>query len=193
MVMRPCNAAKLVDDDGQVIPVPAKLPEQVVQPLAFGHEHCRPQQGPDIQFRGAAQLKEIFGQKYANDVLALAFIDRETGMRSINDDTQQFIAGRMDVDKVHARSRNHHVSGRHFSHAKHTFEHESGFGTDDIVVLGISERLDQFSSGIRSRVDEFSELLEECALVILFGQARGLGIRHEQNGLRNTVVEQRQG
>ena len=72
------NPAKLVDDDGQVVAVAAKLAQQVVQAFALGHKHRRAQQRADVERRRALQLEQVLGHQNTDDVFTLAAVHRET-------------------------------------------------------------------------------------------------------------------
>ena len=81
MVIRPGDAAELVDDDGQVVAVAAELAQQVVQALGLRHEHRRPQQRAQVQLGRALQLEQVLGHQDADDVLAVALVHREARVR----------------------------------------------------------------------------------------------------------------
>ena len=78
MVMRPATRPNSSIDDRQVVAIAAELAQQVVQALALGHEDGRAQQGADVQPRRALQLEQVLGQQDADDVLAIALVDRES-------------------------------------------------------------------------------------------------------------------
>ncbi|MDT4831599.1 hypothetical protein FQZ97_651160 [compost metagenome] len=117
-------------------------------------------------------------------------------MRGLDHRVQQRVEGRVDVHEVHARRRDHHVTGRHVGHAQHAFEHHARFGADHLVVLGIGEGFDQLVARIGAGVDEFGELLEKATLVFPFnGSAFRVRVGHcgraelkrdKDNGLRMT-------
>jgi hypothetical protein len=86
-------------------------------------------------------------------------------VRGVDHQVQQFVVGRIDVDHVHARRRDHHIARGHVGDADHAFEHHPRFGVDDVVVLGVGEGLDQLVLGVRPGVQELGELLQESAFV----------------------------
>jgi Holliday junction resolvasome RuvABC endonuclease subunit len=77
MVMRPADAAELVDHDRQVVAVAAEFAQQVVQALALGHERRRTQQRAQVQARRPLQLEQVLGHQDADDVLAIALVHRK--------------------------------------------------------------------------------------------------------------------
>jgi hypothetical protein len=75
---QPGRVAELVDHDRQVVAVRAEVAQQLVQPLALRHEHRRAQQRAQVQLGRTLQLEQILRHQDADDVLAPAFVDRET-------------------------------------------------------------------------------------------------------------------
>ena len=99
-------------------------------------------------------------------------------MGGVDDEVQQFIKRRIDVDQVHARRGHHDIASRHVGHADHAFEHFAALLADDIVVLGFHQGFDQLGFGVRAGVEHFSELLQKAALVFRFGRSTGRNIGH---------------
>ena len=66
---------------------------------------------------------------------------------------QQLVERRVDVDRIHAGSRNHHVAGGHVRHADHALQHLPALRTDDRVVLGVHQGLDQLGLGVWTGVE----------------------------------------
>ena len=164
------DPAELVDHDGQVIAVAAELAQQVVQRLGLGHEHGGAQQRPDVQLGRALQLEQVLGQQDADDVLAVALDHRKARVRRVDDDVQDLVIRRIDVDQVHARRGHHHVAGRKLGHADDALEHHARVGPDDVVVFGVGQGLDQLGLRVRTRMDELGDLLQESALVFPLGR-----------------------
>ena len=86
-------------------------------------------------------------------------------MRRVDDEVQQFVVRRVDVQHIHARCGHHHVTSGHVGDADHPFEHHARFGVDDVVVFGLGERLDQLVRGVWSGVDELCKFLQEATFV----------------------------
>ena len=168
----------LIDHDGQVVAVVAKLPQQIVQALALGHKHRWAQQGADVQLGRTLQFEQVFGQQDADDVVALTLVNRKTRMPGVDHLVQQLVHGVFDVEQVHARGRQHHIAGGHVGHADHALEHQTALGVDDLVVLGLGQGLDQLIGRVGSRVDELREFLQKTPLVFALGVARGVRVRH---------------
>ena len=155
-----------------MVAVVAKLPQQVVQSLAFGDKHRGTQQGTNIQLRGALQFEQVLRHQNANDVFTVALVHWEAGMRRLNHLVQQLVKGRINRQQVHAGRGHHDIAGGHVGHADHAFEHESAFAVDDVVMLGISECGDQFIRRVGAGMNKFGEFLQERAFVSTFGMAR---------------------
>jgi hypothetical protein len=115
----------MVDHDGQVIAVAAKIAQQVVQCLGLGHEHGGAQQRPDVQLGRALKLEQVLGQQDADDVLAVTLDHRKARVCSIDDDVQDLVVRGIDVDQIHPRRGHHHVAGRKLGHSDHAFEHHA--------------------------------------------------------------------
>ena len=98
---------------------------------------------------------------------ALAFVDREARVRRVDHDVEQLVVGRIDVQQVHAGRGHHHIASRHVGDAHHAFQHDAGFGVDDVVVFGLGQDADQLIDGVGTGVDEFCELLQESTFVFL--------------------------
>ena len=137
------HAAEFVDGDRKVIAVAAKLAQQIVQAFALGHEGGGSQQGANIEPRRALQLEQVFREEYPDDVFFFALVHRKTRVRGVDDDVQQRVVRRVDVDEVHARCCDHYVASRHVGHAKDALEHDARLCAYNIVVFGICERFDQ--------------------------------------------------
>jgi hypothetical protein len=104
-----------------------------------------------------------------------------TGKRecaAVDDDIEDVVVGRIDVDQVHPRRGDHHVAGGLVRHPDHALEHHARFGADDVVVFRVGQGLDQLGLRVRSGMDELGNLLQECALVFLFGSARRVRVGH---------------
>jgi hypothetical protein len=99
--------------------------------------------------RRPLQLEQILRQQDADDVLALALVHRKARVGGVDDEVQQFVVGRVDVEHIHARGGHHHVARGHVGDADHAFEHDARFGVDDVVVLGLGEGFDQLVLGVR--------------------------------------------
>ena len=84
-------------------------------------------------------------------------------MAGVDDEVQQLVVGRVDVEQVHPRRGDHHVAGDHVGHADHAFEHHPRLGSDDFAVLGVSERLDQLVARIGPGRHQLDEPLEQVA------------------------------
>lgn len=69
------DAAMFVDHDGDVVARGAELPQQHIQALGLRNEDRRPDQG--AQFDGGILhvAQQILGQKNAQDVVAIIFVD----------------------------------------------------------------------------------------------------------------------
>ena len=78
------GVAELVDHDRQVVAVGAEVAQQLVQALALGHEHRRPQQRAQVQLGRALQLEQVLGHQDADDVVALALVDREARVAGVD-------------------------------------------------------------------------------------------------------------
>jgi hypothetical protein len=130
----------------------------------------------NIELRRALQLEQILGHQDADDVLPVALEHGETRVRGVDHQVQQGVVGRRDVDQVHARRSHHDIAGRHVRHADHAFEHRAALGVDHLVVLRLDQRLDQFLGRIRSGMNEFSQFLQEGALVFALGRTGGVRI-----------------
>ena len=174
------HAAKFVDHHRQVVAVAAKLAQQVVQALAFGHKHGRAQQGAEVEPRRALQLEQVFGHQDANDVFPLTLIHRKARVRGVNHGVQQGIERGVDVEQVHPGGCHHHIPGAQIGHADDALQHGAGLGPNDVVVLRLDQRLNQLGLGIGAGIDELGQFLEKSALVFFVrrgtGQSRGLGV-----------------
>ena len=162
---QPRHAAKLVHHDGHVIAVDAKSAQQIVQPLALGHEHGRAHQRAHAQLGRALQFEQVLGHQDAGDVLALALIDGKARMRRVNHRAQQRFVRRVNVEHVHARRGHHHLLGRHLRQAQHAFEHHAAVGVNQLLVLGLGQRVNQLMRRIHARVQKFNEPAEKTPLV----------------------------
>ena len=91
MVISPAVLAELVDDDGQVVAVGAEVAQQLVQPLALGHEHRRAQQRAQVQLGRALQLQQVLGHQDADDVVAPAVVHRKARVRGLDHHAQQLV------------------------------------------------------------------------------------------------------
>ncbi len=74
MVIRPGDAAILIDDDRHMIAIAAKFLEQHVQTLGFGHEYHRPQELAHVEAvarrtAGTGRAQQVFGEQHADDVV----------------------------------------------------------------------------------------------------------------------------
>jgi hypothetical protein len=107
--------------------------------LLSGTKTRRPQQRAQVQLGRALQLEQVLGHQDADDVVALALVDRKARVAGVDHHRQQFVVGRVDVQQVHARRGHHHVAGRHVGHAQHAFEHEARFGLDQLALLGVGQ------------------------------------------------------
>jgi len=94
----------------------------------------------------------------------------------LDDLVKQRLKRRIDVEQVHARGCNHHITGRHVGHADDTLQHLAAVVVDDVVVFGLGQRLDQFIGRVGARMDEFGQFLQEAALVFSLGGARRMGV-----------------
>ena len=137
------HPAKLVDHDGEVAVVALKIAQEVVQPFGLRHKDSRTQERPNVQLGRALELEQVFGQQDANDVFALAFKYRKSGVGGVNDALHQRIVRVPDVDQLHAGGRHHGVPCGHVGHADHSFEHGAGLGVDDLVVFGFNQGFNQ--------------------------------------------------
>ena len=106
-------------------------------------------------------------------------------MAGVDDDVQDVLVGRVDVEHVHARRGHHHVAGDHVRHADHPLQHHPRLGGDELLVLGVGEGGDQLVGGIGPRVDELDDALEQVALVrsgvlvaLVTGARAGMGVWH---------------
>ena len=97
-------------------------------------------------------------------------------MRSADHLHQHFVIGCIDVQHIHARGRDHDVTGGVIGHANHAFEHDAGFRANDLVVFGFRQGFDEFILGIESRMNEFDNFLQESALVFALGMARRMRV-----------------
>ena len=59
--------------------------------LRLGHEHRRAQQGAQVQLGRALQLEQVLGHQDADDVVALALVDREARVRGLDDQAEQLV------------------------------------------------------------------------------------------------------
>ena len=161
-----------------MVAVVTELPQQIVQALALGHKHRRPQQGADVQLRGALQLEQVFGQQNADHVFSLAFVHRKARMRRVDHLVHQHIHGVFDVEQIHPGRRHHDIASGHVGHADHTLDHQTALGIDDLVVLGLRQSLDQLGRRVGTGVDELCQFLQKTPLVFALGCARGVRVRH---------------
>lgn len=136
----------LVDDDGLVVAAGAELVQQHVQALGFGDEHGRAHQRAhlDAGFQHAAQ--QILGEQDADDVVAVAFVDREPRVRGFDHVGHQVGDGLRDVEQVHARTRNHDVANGAFGHGQRALDHLVGLRVQQVAVMrGFQDGLDAFT------------------------------------------------
>jgi hypothetical protein len=134
-----------------------------------------------LQAGRALQLQQVLGQEDADDVVLALLVHRKARVAGADDDVQQLVVRGVDVEQVHVRRRHHHVAGGHVGHADHALEHHPRLRLDQLLLLGVGERLHQLVARIGARDDQVDELLEEIAPLGcgggLFGAARGAGGR----------------
>jgi hypothetical protein len=128
--------------------------------------------------RAPLQLEQVFGHQHANDVFALALVDRKARMRGVDHEAQHLVHRRIDVEQIHAGCGHHDVAGRAVGHAQHALKHDARFGSDEFVVFGLGKNDHQFLDRIGSWVDELNELLQKRALVFSVKRARGVRVGH---------------
>ena len=131
------QASEFVDHDRLVVAPGPEFTQQVIELLAFRHEHRRAQQRPQVQLRCTLQLEQILGQQHADDVVLLVFIHRKTGVRRRNDHFQELFVAPVDVQQVHARHRHHHIICRHVGDADDAFKHGAAVRFDQLIVFGL--------------------------------------------------------
>ena len=159
------GVAELVDDDGDVVAVGAEVAQQVVERLRLGDEERRPQQRAQVEVGRALQLQQVLGHQDADDVVAPLLEHRKARVAGVDDDVQHLLERRVDVEQVHVAARDHDVAGGHVGHPDHALEHHPRLGLDQLLVLGVGERLDQLVARVRAGRDEVEELLEERAFL----------------------------
>ena len=93
-----------------MVAVRAEVAQQLVQSLAFGYENSGSQQGAQVQLGRSLDFQQVLGQQDADDVVALALEDRKAGMSGIDHLVQQIVVGGLNVQRVNARCRDHHVT-----------------------------------------------------------------------------------
>ncbi len=96
-----------------------KFAHLLVQRRGLGHEigrhggvqHVKAAQGvrPLVLKRPAHAAQQILGMDHADDVLALAPIDGQAGMRALQHQVQHLIGGKAGVDHFDARAVQHHL------------------------------------------------------------------------------------
>jgi hypothetical protein len=162
-VIRPAVAPNSSITIARWIAVRAEVAQQLVQPLRLGHEHGRPQQRAQVQVGRALQLQQVLRHQDADDVVALALIDREARVRGPDHAVQLVVVIGIDVEQVHARCRDHHVAGGQPGHPDHALEHHPRLRSDQLLLLGVGQRLDELVAGSGSWCDQLEELLEQIA------------------------------
>jgi hypothetical protein len=80
----------------------------------------------------------------------------------VDDDAEQLVIGRVDVQQVHARRGHHRVASRQLGHAQDAFEHLARLGLDQLAMLGIGQGFDQFGLGVRAGVQELQHALQQA-------------------------------
>ena len=172
------HATKLVDHDGQVIAVASEFTQQIVQALALGHKHGRPDQRADVEIWGPLQLEQVLGHQDADDVFALPLKHRKARVASIDHRTQQCVGSLIDVDHVHARGCHHDIASGHVGHANHALDHHARISADHLVVFGFRQGFDEFFRRVGAGVNELGHFLQKGALVFFFRQTTGVWIGH---------------
>ena len=150
--------------------------------LRLGHEERRAQQRAQVQVGRALQLQQVLGHQDADDVVALLLEHRKARVAGADDDVEHLVVRRVDVEQVHVAARDHHVAGGHVGHPDDALEHHPRLGLDQLLVLGVGERLDELVARVGARRDEVEELLEKGALL---GAARRPCRRRARRGRRN--------
>jgi hypothetical protein len=84
---------------------------------------------------------------------------------------QDLVVGRVDVEHVHAGLGHHHVAGHQIGHAQHALEHGPRLGLDQLAVLGLGQRLDQFVLGVGTGRDELDHPIQQGAAIAAMGHS----------------------
>src|SRR5690554_5805900 len=94
-------AAVFINHDSQVVATATEVMQQDVKPLGFGNEHSRTNQRTNAYGRVGDGQQKIFGQKNADDIVAVVFVDRKPGTTGIDNVRQQCGQRLIDIKHVH--------------------------------------------------------------------------------------------
>jgi hypothetical protein len=153
-----------VHHDGHVITAGAKLPEQHVQALAFGYEHCRAQEVADVEAAPfpivGAKRQHILGEQYADDLPLVVTDNGETGMGRLHGDLEYFLQRIIAADTDHIRPGNHDVAYPQVGDLQHALHHAQGFRVEQGAAPGILQQLYELLLVLRFAARQLAELLQ---------------------------------
>ncbi len=135
-----------------MVVVGAKLAQQHIETLGFGHEGGRTQQLLDVIAVAVGledQRQQILGQQHTEHVIVALADHRIARVRSIDDRRQKFTGclGRLDAD--HLRARHHDVAYLQVSHLNGALDDGQRFAVQQFVLVGFAQQLKQLLAVFR--------------------------------------------
>ena len=88
----------------------------------------------------------------------------------------------MNVDHVHPRGWNHGITRGHIGHSNDAFKHEPRLIPNDVVMLRLRQRVNEFVGGVRSWMEELCEFFKKSALVFSACHVRFGNLCHSSLG-----------
>ena len=147
------DTAVLVDDDGHVIAARAEFAQQHVEAFALGHEHRRPHQLPDVEFRRAASpavyLQEVLREQDACDRVAIVADHRKARVTRLDHHRHDVIERRVAFDDRHLRARHHDVAHQQVRDREHALDHRECVRVEEAALRGLAQHFDELGAILR--------------------------------------------
>ncbi|MNE19039.1 hypothetical protein D3C80_1121040 [compost metagenome] len=142
------HAAEFVNDNRHVITLGAELLQHPVYSLAFRHHHGGAQHLVDAEFLGfrAHKRQQILGHQNAFDVIFIFADHREARVGGFDNHVQALFQRLVTLERHHLGARDHDVAHALLGDIHHAFQHVSGIGIDQVVLLGITDQLYQIAT-----------------------------------------------